>query len=379
MLGDDAPLFAAAYGVTEAGNWEGVTILSRVATDEALAERFGLSGRRTSRTAARGRHASGSLRAGRAARSLRATTRSLAAWNGLAIAAFADAAVALASDEPDARRRYRAAAETRRGDGRRRPAVGRRLAPVGRGRTAGRSARACSRTTPTWLTGSSRSTRRRSTSDGSKSPRALMDRVLAHFADPAGGFFDTADDHERLVTRPKDVQDNAVPSGNAMAARVLLRLAAWTGEGRYRDAAERALRTVVPFVARYPTGLRAVAVGDGPRACAGRRGRDRRGARGSGDRRPDRRGRGAVSGPNQVRRVAPDPAASVVPLLADRVAIDGRPTAYVCRGFVCRLPVTDAERAREQLDARGRWLTRRQRAFTIREVRPGRLRGAGRA
>ena len=60
--------------------------------------------------------------------------------------------------------------------------------------------------------------------------RALMDRVLDHFADPAGGFYDTADDHERLVTRPKDLQDNAVPSGNGMAVTVLLRLAAWTGD-----------------------------------------------------------------------------------------------------------------------------------------------------
>ncbi len=82
-----------------------------------------------------------------------------------------------------------------------------------------------------------------------------MDRVLARFTDPEGGFFDTADDHERLVTRPKDVQDNATPSGNAMAARVLLRLAAWTGEGAYRSAAERALRSVVPYVGRYPTGF----------------------------------------------------------------------------------------------------------------------------
>src|SRR6185295_17607286 len=88
-----------------------------------------------------------------------------------------------------------------------------------------------------------------------KIAKALLDRVLEHFADPAGGFFDTADDHERLVTRPKDVQDNAVPSGNAMATRVLLRLAAWTGDGAYRSAAERAMRTVVPFVGRYPTGF----------------------------------------------------------------------------------------------------------------------------
>src|SRR4029078_10939763 len=85
--------------------------------------------------------------------------------------------------------------------------------------------------------------------------RRMIERVLEHFADPAGGFFDTADDHQRLRSPAKDVQDNAIPSGNAMAARVLLRLAAWTGEARYRDAAERAMRVVVPFVERYATGF----------------------------------------------------------------------------------------------------------------------------
>ena len=85
--------------------------------------------------------------------------------------------------------------------------------------------------------------------------RGLADRILERFADPAGGFFDTADDHERSITRPKDPQDNAVPSGGAMATTVLLRLAAWTGEGRYREAAERALGTVAPYLARYPTGF----------------------------------------------------------------------------------------------------------------------------
>ena len=85
--------------------------------------------------------------------------------------------------------------------------------------------------------------------------RGLADQILARFEDPAGGFFDTAVDHETLITRPKDPQDNAVPSGGAMATTVLLRLAAWTGEGRYREAAERALGTVAPFLVRYPTGF----------------------------------------------------------------------------------------------------------------------------
>ena len=180
--------------------------------------------------------------------------------------------------------------------------------------------------------------------------RGLADRILERFADPAGGFFDTATDHERLITRPKDPQDNAVPSGGAMATTVLLRLAAWTGEGRYREAAERALGTVSPFLARYPTGfaqwlvaasfaasdaVEVAIVGDpadpatrellGPVWSAWR--------------------------PNQVLAVAPADraAASEVPLLHDRVAIDGRPTAYVCRNFACNLPVTDATALAEQL------------------------------
>ena len=52
------------------------------------------------------------------------------------------------------------------------------------------------------------------------------------------------------MVRPKDVQDNAVPSGSAMAATVLLRLTALTGEPRYRAAADRAIAAVAPFLAR---------------------------------------------------------------------------------------------------------------------------------
>src|SRR5262249_48891709 len=83
------------------------------------------------------------------------------------------------------------------------------------------------------------------------SARALADAILDRFEDPAGGFFDTATDHERLVTRPKDIQDNATPSGGAMATLVLLRLAALTGEARYREAAERAIATATPYTVRY--------------------------------------------------------------------------------------------------------------------------------
>jgi uncharacterized protein YyaL (SSP411 family) len=179
-----------------------------------------------------------------------------------------------------------------------------------------------------------------------------MDQVLARFADQDGGFFDTSDRHERLVTRPKDVQDNAVPSGNAMAEIVVLRLHAWTGEAGYRTAAERAMRLVVPFVARYPTGfaqwLTAMDLALRPAtevAIVGRRDDPATAALVAETRRGYR--------PNQVVAVAEDATASAIPLMADRDAIDGRPTAFVCRSFACRLPVTAPDALRVELEAAG--------------------------
>jgi len=347
-IGDgDARLFEAAYGVTDDGNWEGVTILSRVASDDDLAATFDIP---ASEVAARSAAARARLLARRRERPQPARDdKALAAWNGLAIAAFADAAVALAATDPAVAATYRAAASraaTAIVDG--------LLAPDGSLRRSWKDGRAV---------GSGVLEDYADLADGLlalyeatfderwfTTARALMDRVLARFADPAGGFFDTADDHERLITRPKDVQDNAVPSGNAMAVRVLLRLAAWTGDGAYRDAAERAMRSVVPFVARYATGFAQwlsamdlslasgveVAIVGSPddaatggliaEACRGYR-------------------------PNQVVSVASDPAVSVIPLMADRIAVDGRPTAYVCRAFACRLPVTDPAALRRELEA----------------------------
>jgi len=347
VLGDDSRLFEAAYGVTDEGNWEGVTILSRVVDDARLAESFELTVDEVRDRLASGRE-----------RLLRRRTerpqpardgKALAAWNGLAIAAFAEAAVAFASSDPETAARYRSAAQ-RAAD----TITAGLLAPDGSLGRSWKDGRATGRGVLedyTHLADGFLSLYETSFEEESfEISRRMMDRVLEHFADPAGGFFDTADDHERLVTRPKDVQDNAVPSGNAMAAMVLLRLAAWTGEARYRDAADRAMRVVVPFVERYATGFAQwlsamdlalapvveVAIVGGPddAATADLLAEARKGYR-----------------PNQVVSVTADPAASHVPLLEDRVALDGRPTAYVCRSFVCRLPVTDPAALREQLGA----------------------------
>ena len=166
--------------------------------------------------------------------------------------------------------------------------------------------------------------------------------VLAHFAHPDGGFFDTADDGERLVVRPSDVQDNATPSGGSMTATVLLRLAALTGEARYRVAAERAIGTLGPLLERHPTAfaqwLCALAVAhDAPPR------RSRSSARPSGGVRALVVAVDRGYHPFRVQASSATPAASSVPLLSGRFALDGRPTAFVCHGFACRLPVTEPE------------------------------------
>ena len=181
--------------------------------------------------------------------------------------------------------------------------------------------------------------------------RELAEQIMARFADPAGGFFDTSDDHEALIARPKGVEDNAIPSGNAMATQVQLRLAALTGEGRYRTAAEGALRSVTSVAHRYPTGfahwLRAfqlalvkideVAIVGDPHS-------------------DDTRALLAVVNGRfrpfgVLASVGDDSATSQVPLLLGRPLRDGRATAYVCQGFACRQPVTDPVDLEAQLSS----------------------------
>jgi hypothetical protein len=344
VLGDGpvAERFAAAYGVTEEGNWEDVTILSRVwpADNEPLPRDDAAAEAELARARA-------SLLERRSTRPQPARDdKALAAWNGLAIAAFAEAGRLLGD------RRYTTAATDAA-----EAIVGGLLAEDGTLRRSWKDGRAVGagvledyahlaegllalyETTfdERWFT----------------TARGLADTIMARFADPAGGFFDTAIDHEQLITRPKDPQDNAVPSGGAMAATVLLRLGAFTGEGRYRDAAERAIGTVAGYLPRYPTGFAqwlvaaAFAAGDAVEVAIVGEPEDAA-------TRPLLEPVWSEWRPFQVLAVAPPEAAatSAVPLLHDRVALDGKPTAYVCRDFVCSLPVTTVDRLIDQLAAK---------------------------
>ena len=176
---------------------------------------------------------------------------------------------------------------------------------------------------------------------------ALLDAVIDRFADPDGGFFDTADDAEVLLRRPQDPTDNATPSGPAAVAGALLSYAAYTGSGRHRAAAESALTGYGALARRYPRfagwGLAvAQAALDGPREVAVV------GPAVHPATRALRREAFRSVAPGLVVAVAePGSAATVsVPLLFDRPLVGGAPAAYVCRGFVCALPVTDPDALR---------------------------------
>jgi uncharacterized protein YyaL (SSP411 family) len=172
------------------------------------------------------------------------------------------------------------------------------------------------------------------------SAKELADEMIDLFSDPAGGFFDTSKEGENLLLRPKDVQDNATPSGNALACEALLKLAAFTDEGRYRDRAEKALGLVVGMAVRYPTAfgrwLSAAdfALGNGKQvAVVSEAGAEDMSAF-----------VGVVQSqyrPNLVIAASTYPPSEWAPaLLKDRPLKNGRTTAYVCEGFVCKNPVT---------------------------------------
>jgi uncharacterized protein YyaL (SSP411 family) len=178
----------------------------------------------------------------------------------------------------------------------------------------------------------------------------LLEVIMEQFDDPAGGFYDTAADAEQLYARPQDPTDNATPSGLSAAVHALRLMAELSGEGRYADRADRAAASATELVRRAPRfagWLLADAISQTSR------------------RKPVEV---AVVGPDEAARAELvllahqlAPAGSVIvagmpdqpglALLNDRPMINKQPTAYVCRHFVCKLPVTSVEDLALQLTA----------------------------
>ena len=158
--------------------------------------------------------------------------------------------------------------------------------------------------------------------------------LLAHFEDPRGGFFFTADDHERLIHKPKPFVDEAVPAGNGIAALALLSLGHLLGEQRYLDAAERTVRAALHSLERYPdahaTLLRALEELLAPPKLVVLRGT-------AAELAPWQRKLAATYEPHRLAFAIPRDA-KLSGLLAERAPRE-RAVAYVCEGMTCRAPV----------------------------------------
>ncbi len=341
LAGEDV---AMVFGSAPRGNWEGTNVLWRPHPVEAVAEELGRDREELAHRVEAARRRLFEIRESR----VRPATddKVLAAWNGLAVSALAEAGRAFG--EP----RYVAAAVgaadfvlTRLRDG------SGRLLRSWRDGKPGRSGYADDYA----LMADACLTLYETTFDVRwfDEARTLADELLRLFWDrERGGFFQTGSDAERLVVRPKELFDNAVPSGNSAAADVLQRMALMTGEQEYEGAGLSALRLVREQMAEAPHGFgQALSaldlyVSPVPEVAV------------IGDPQSDDT-RALVAEvttkrflPNHVLAVAaPDDARSreKVPLLRDRVADDGRAIAYVCERFVCRLPVGQPEELADQL------------------------------
>ncbi|MCC6222993.1 MAG: thioredoxin domain-containing protein [Thermoleophilia bacterium] len=329
---EDAELAAAHFGATPSGNFEGTNVL-HVAADPP-----GQDGRlpalRRALLEARDRRPQPAR-----------DDKVLAAWNGLALAALAEAGARL--ERPDYTGAARELAEFLLGamiDGRGRLL---RAYRIGEARIPGYLddyAHVASGLLELHVaTGELRYL---------EESRRLAGLAVELFADTErGGFFFTAADGERLVVRTKELDDNPVPSGSSMLATVLVRLARIYGDDELERLAVGCFRIAHRLLERAPG-----AVGQLLSAL------DLHFA-------PPREvaivGRHADPATLALRRAAlerfspttvhvftespGDPVADRVALLAGRGLVDGRPAAYVCERFACRAPITDPDVLREAL------------------------------
>jgi uncharacterized protein len=310
------------YGVTEAGNFEGSNVLHLAGGAEAP-EPDGLGEMRRALLAARAARVRPGL-----------DDKRLASWNALAISALAEAGAVLGREDYLAAARACAGfvlAELRDGDGR-----------LLRTYKDGRAHLDAYLEDHAFLLEALLTLY-----EATFEPRwfaeaeALAKTTIERFGDAErGGFYSTAADHEELIARRKEVGDHPIPSGNSAAAMGLLRLAALTGERRYEEAAEGVFGLFAEPAVRHPDAfahlLRALDFHLSPGREVALVGPDL-GELSEVFRERWRPRAVLAGGPEGSERP---------PLLAGRTALDGRPAAYVCENFACRLPVTGGEELR---------------------------------
>ncbi len=339
----EAELFMAAYGVTEQGNFDGHIILRKVLSDEQLAAQFHL-GLATIPGKLSQLHSR--LLAVRTSRVHPATDdKVLVSWSSLMLLALAEAGRALGRMDylQSARQNARFILQHLFVEGRLkrswRDGVAQSDAFLEDYAAFGLAMLALYQADPDpgWYQASLQ----------------MLEHLLGHFVDPQGGFYDTSDQHESIIYRPKNLQDNATPSGNALAAMLLLELGSYEGRSDWHAQAEQLITGMQANLSRYPAAfgfwLTAADYALGPVhevAIVGN-----------------------LEAPATLSLLEPvwqgyhprlvlaasqyPPPAGSPPLLSDRPLLNGSPTVYVCQDFVCRQPVNDPQELSNQLQATG--------------------------
>ena len=334
VLKDDSEFFEAAYGITPRGNWEGKIVLQRALDDSSLAARFKLDAKAVL-TKLSDSHSR--LLSARGTRTRPGTDdKVLTAWNGLMLAAFAEAARTL--DESALQNNYLILA-TRNAE-----FLLDSLRPVGKLKRSWRQGKITNEVFledyAALILGLIELYQTDFQNKWFTAAQELAEEMINLFTDSNGGFFDTSIENQDLLLRPKDLQDNATPSGNALACEALLKLAAFTDIGKYRDIAEKSLSLIVDQALRYPTSFARwlsgadFALGSVKQIAVVY----------ESDREEAREVFRAIQSdyrPNMILAAsAYPPSVQAPPLLADRTIKDNKPTVYVCEGFVCKIPVT---------------------------------------
>ena len=343
LLGEtNARLFSAYYNVTEEGNFEGQNILNVTRSLEDVAVAQGVAAEELARILEEGR--SKLFRAREQRIKPGRDEKILTSWNGLMLASFAEAAAILRREDyrDVARRNARFVLENLRRDGlllrtfkddqAKLNAYLEDYAFMADGltllfETTGESQ---------WL------------EDALRITQKMIDEF---WDDQDGGFFFTGKSHEELIVRNKDYFDNATPSGNSVAADVLLRLGLLTDNEDFQRRAVTILRLLASPARRYPSAFgRVLCAFDfylgHPKEIAIVGAPDSTGTKAL----IDEVWKGYL--PNKVVAPAsPDDAFAreIVPLLKDRPLVDARPTVYVCENYTCQAPATDPKELSRKL------------------------------
>ncbi|MEM8535126.1 MAG: thioredoxin domain-containing protein [Chloroflexota bacterium] len=342
VLGGDAMVFAQIFDVTERGNFEGHNILRVKRTPTEVARVTGMPLAQVEALVERGKKLLFAYREKRI--KPERDEKILTSWNGMALRAFAQAAVALGRDDYRDIARQNAVFLLRelRANG--------ALLRTWKDGKAG--------TTPAFLEdyalladGLLALYEATFEAEWLLEARSMTDEMLTRFWDDSiTGFYDTASDHETLYVRPRNTDDNATPSGNSVAVDALLRLAIMFDSAIYRERAAAVLNNMAQLMERYPSGFgRYLAAAEFalsiPKEIA---------LIGEPDASEMRALADTIFTPFLPYKVVllRKPKGDIAipsPLLEQREQIDGKATAYVCQNYACQLPVTDATALRQQL------------------------------